>query len=64
MYNKKEIINSIGKLISDLKHKLTIEEIESLENIKGQLSKSKREMDILKWSVEILKVFEILKDIF
>ncbi len=64
MYNKKEIINSIEKLTSDLKHKLTIEEIESLENIKGQLSKSKKEMDILKWSVEILKVFEILKDIF
>lgn len=64
MHNKKQIIQSLENVITNLSAKLSTEEIESLENIKQQILKSKKESEILKWSIEILKLFEILKHFF
>lgn len=64
MYNKKYIIKSLESIIENNSRNLSIEEVESLKQIKEQISKSTTEADLLQWTVVIFKVFDILKDIF
>jgi len=64
MYNKKQIIEALDNFINKTTSKLSTEELNSLSNIKKQLLRAKKETEILRWSIEILKLFEIIKDIF
>lgn len=56
------IIIAIDTFIASTEHKLTIEELQPLIDIRSQLNNAKSEEEILKWIMELIKFMTLIKE--